>query len=132
MESSSPLAGSHFCEDLGIELISYLDGKAIIALTVQPRMTNRFGMAHGGIVSTLADQAMGLAWRSAAPDRKPAGTINLNVNFIAPAKGRLRAEANVVKIAGRCAFCEGHIYGEDGSVISSMQGTFGIRSNNAG
>lgn len=127
MTTINPLAGSYFCEDLGIELLEWADGRSIIALEITQRLGNRLGMAHGGVIATLADQSLGLAWRSAAPDRKPGGTINLNINFIAPGSGRLTAEGRLVKLTGSCAFCEGKIYNDKGEMIATAQGTFSAR-----
>ena len=127
MNDNNPLAGSLFCEDLGIELLEWSNGHSVIALEVTQRLGNRLGMAHGGVIATLADQALGLAWRSAAPDRTPGGTINLSINFIAPGNGRLSAEGQLVKLTGSCAFCEGKIYNAQRELIATAQGAFSAR-----
>jgi uncharacterized protein (TIGR00369 family) len=127
MTHTNPLAGSFFSEDLGIELLEWDNGHSVIALKVTQRLGNRLGMAHGGVIATLADQALGLAWRSAAPDRTPGGTINLNINFISPGNGRLTAEGQLVKLTGSVAFCEGKIYDEKRELIATAQGAFSAR-----
>lgn len=127
MNDNNPLAGSFFCEDLGVELLEWANGRSVIALEVTQRLGNRLGMAHGGVIATLADQALGLAWRSAAPERIPGGTINLNINFIAPGNGRLRAEGQLVKLTGSSAFCEGKIYNDQNELIATAQGAFSAR-----
>jgi uncharacterized protein (TIGR00369 family) len=127
MNNTNPLAGSFFSEDIGIELLEWDNGHSVIALEITQRLGNRLGMAHGGVIATLADQALGLAWRSAAPDRTPGGTINLNINFISPGKGRLTAEGQLVKLTGSVAFCEGKIYDENRELIASAQGAFSAR-----
>jgi uncharacterized protein (TIGR00369 family) len=127
MTETNPLAGSFFCEDLGIELLEWGNGNSVIALKVTQRLGNRLGMAHGGVIATLADQALGLAWRSAAPERTPAGTINLNINFISPGNGRLTAEGQLVKLTGNVAFCEGKIFNEKRELIATAQGAFSAR-----
>ena len=126
-DSNNPLAGSQFIEDLGVKLIDWQDGRACIELEIVKRLSNRLGMAHGGVISTLLDQVMGLAWRSMGQDRVPGGTINLNVNFIAPGNGMLKANGRLIRFNKSSAFCEGDITDSSGSIIASAQGVFSAR-----
>jgi uncharacterized protein (TIGR00369 family) len=126
-ESNNPLAGSQFIEDLGVKLIHWQDGRASIELEVVKRLSNRLGMAHGGVISTMLDQVMGLAWRSLGQDRAPGGTINLNVNFIAPGNGILKANGRLIRFTKSSAFCEGDITDAAGGIIATAQGVFSAR-----
>ena len=126
-DSNNPLAGSQFIEDLGVKLIDWQDGRACIELEIVKRLSYRLGMAHGGVISTLLDQVMGLAWRSMGQDRVPGGTINLNVNFIAPGNGMLKANGRLIRFTKSSAFCEGDITDSSGSIIASAQGVFSAR-----
>ncbi|WP_084151324.1 PaaI family thioesterase [Azohydromonas australica] len=120
-------ADSPFSLDLGIKVLEWAEGRALIALDVDERHTNRRGVAHGGVIATLADMALSLAWRSAAPERPPAGTVNLSVTFVAPAHGRITAEGRLLHMTGSCAFCEGRILNGDGGLAAVAQGTFRMR-----
>ena len=60
-DSINPLSGSQFIEDLGVKLLDWKDGASTIELEVVKRLSNRLGMAHGGVISTLLDQVMGLS-----------------------------------------------------------------------
>ncbi len=124
---NNPLAGSQFIEDLGVKLIHWQDGCASIELEVVKRLSNRLGMAHGGVISTMLDQVMGLAWRSVGQDRVPGGTINLNVNFIAPGNGMLKANGRLIRFTKSSAFCDGDITDATGSIIATAQGVFSAR-----
>lgn len=124
MISQAPLADTPFCLDLDMELIEWGSGRTVVALEVTKRMTNRMGVAHGGIVSTLADVALGMAWRSAAPERDALGTLSLNINFMAPGVGRLVAEGRMVRLTGVCAFCEGSVSDSRGVCVATAQGVF--------
>jgi uncharacterized protein (TIGR00369 family) len=128
-ESINPLSGSHFIEDLGVKLLDWKDGASTIELEVVKRLSNRLGMAHGGVISTLLDQVMGLAWRSLGNDRIPGGTINLNVNFIAPGNGILKANGRLIRFTKSSAFCEGDVVDEMGCIIATAQGVFSARLN---
>lgn len=123
----NPLAGSGFAENLGLALIDWGAGQAIVELAVTPKLGNRLGMAHGGVIASLLDQALGLAWRSIGTDRTPGGTINLNVNFIAPGKGVLRAHGRLIRFTNSSAFCEGMVYDAQKNIIASAQAVFSAR-----
>ena len=45
------------------------------------------GFFHGGVISGLADHAAGAAATTALPAEKIAVTVDLHVNFLAPANG---------------------------------------------
>jgi uncharacterized protein (TIGR00369 family) len=122
-----PLAQSPFSKELGIEVLEWAAGRAVIALKVTTRLTNRRGVARGGVVATVADMALSLAWRSTAPDSTPAGTLNLSVNFVAPAVGRITAEGRMVHMTSGCAFCEARILNGDGGLVATAQGVFRVR-----
>lgn len=126
-DGTNPLSGSEFIEGLGVKLLHWREGTSCIELEVVKRLSNRLGMAHGGVISTMLDQAMGLAWRSSGEDRIPGGTINLNVNFISPGKGILRANGKLVRFTKSSAFCEGEVVDELGNVIATSQGVFSAR-----
>jgi len=120
-------AETPFSRDLGVRVVEWSNGRAVIALDVTERLTNRRGSAHGGIVATLADMALSLAWRGAAPGMAAAGTISLNVNFVAPAVGRITAEGRMLHMTGGCAFCEARILNGDGGLVATAQGVFRVR-----
>lgn len=122
-----PIADSPFCQELGMKVLEWGEGSAVVALDVGARLQNRRAVAHGGVVASLADMALSLAWRSAAPDRTAAGTINLNVNFIAPAVGTLTAEGRLMRLTGGCAFCDAQIRDAEGALVATAQGAFRAR-----
>lgn len=122
-----PLAQSPFSQELGIEVHEWAEGRAVLKLDVNERHTNRRGIAHGGVIATMADMALSLAWRSLAPDSTPLGTLSLNVSFVAPAVGRITAEGRTLHMTGGCAFCEARILNEDGELVATAQGVFRVR-----
>jgi uncharacterized protein (TIGR00369 family) len=130
MMSNPTISGSAetpFSRDLGIQVLEWEMGRAVISLDVPERLTNRRGSAHGGVVATLADMALSLAWRSNAPGMVPAGTISLNVNFVAPAVDHLTAEGRMLHMTGGCAFCEARVLNRDGGLVATAQGVFRVR-----
>ncbi len=59
-------------------------GQSCLEITVSPRHLNPQGTLHGGVLSSMADIAMGVAIRTLG---KVGVTVNLHTNFLAP--GRL-------------------------------------------
>lgn len=56
-------------------------GKPRFGFTVAPKHLNRSGNLHGGMLMTLADQAMAMAARRATGSKRHA-TIELNIQFV--------------------------------------------------
>lgn len=75
-------------------------GRIVLTIPFDEKLTNPDGETiHGGVAATLVDTAGGLVQRTAFPDPLSGGvaTVNLNVNYLRPATGDLRAEATVVR-----------------------------------
>lgn len=74
-----------FARMLNIEFKELEEGKGqvCIEITVAPEHLNPHGTLHGGVISSLADIAMGVAIRTLG---KTGVTVNLNTNFLAPGK----------------------------------------------
>src|SRR4051812_39778459 len=77
---------------LGIEVTDSGPGWARARMTVRPDMVNGHGMAHGGIIFTLADTAFACACNSWGPVTVASGC---EIVFVAPARigDVLQAEA---------------------------------------
>ncbi len=53
---------------LGIADVSAEDGVAVVEMTPSEDMANSMGFVHGGMISALADSAMGRSLRTIKPD----------------------------------------------------------------
>jgi len=53
-----------FSHWLGIEVLEISEGKSVLKMKIRDEMTNGFGIAHGGIVFSLADSAVAFAANS--------------------------------------------------------------------
>jgi uncharacterized protein (TIGR00369 family) len=70
-----------------------------LAIDRRPDLLQFGGHFHGGVIAALADHAAGGAVTTALPAGRIAVTIDLHVNFLAPAGGAvLSAKARVVQI----------------------------------
>ena len=86
---------------LGAELTEVAPGRCVIALPFLPELTQQDGFFHGGIVTTIADSAAGYAAFTLMPAGSRVLSVELKVNFLAPARGeRLQATGRVER-AGR-------------------------------
>lgn len=67
--------------DIEVTQMEQESGRASLEVTVTAKHLNPHGTLHGGVLSTMADIAMGVAVRTLG---KVGVTVNLNMNFLAP------------------------------------------------
>lgn len=89
---------------LGIVVERAVDGCAVARMTVQPTMVNGHGIAHGGMIFTLADTAFACACNSDGPMAVAAGA---EITFVTPARS---GDDLVAEAARRTAFGRQGIY----------------------
>jgi uncharacterized protein (TIGR00369 family) len=90
-----------FTRAAGFRVISVETGRAEVALTRREDLLQFMGHFHGGVITALADQAAGIAVTSGLPKGKIGVTVEIKVNFLAPADGReLVARAKTLKMSG--------------------------------
>ena len=102
-------------------------GKSRISLVIKPEFENSFQIAHGGVVMTLLDFAMGAAARSTVNQQLGAMTIDMNVSFLRPSIGKIAVEGSVLKFGKTIHYCEAVVLNEDGEVTAKSSGTFMLR-----
>jgi uncharacterized protein (TIGR00369 family) len=97
-------------------------------MTTTEDMANHSGFVHGGMISTLADSAMGRSLRTLSPGVARAMSFDLKLNFIAAAKigETLRAVGTVIHAGRRTAVTECRIEGADGRLIATASATFAV------
>ena len=113
---------------LGLRLVETGDGTAVVDMTATEDMANHAGFLHGGMISMLADSAMGRAIRTVKPGVSRAASFDLKLNFIAAAKigETLRATARVVHAGRRTGVAECRIEGKEGRLVATATATFAI------
>jgi uncharacterized protein (TIGR00369 family) len=80
-------------------------GKAIVVLEVDERLHNPMGRVHGGILSALADAAMGIAFGRTLDKDQDFSTIDLHIHFMRPVRcNRVTASAELVQRGLRIGF----------------------------
>ena len=93
----------------------------------RPFLYNPGKIAHGGVVFTLADSAMGAAVFMMLQPGQRSVTAELKLNYLAPvAGGTVTATANVVKRGNRLAVVTAEVRDDRDRLIGLAQGTFAI------
>jgi len=125
-----------FLDHLGVELVSFGQGRAELAVLVRPELCNSMQVAHGGVVMTVLDAALAIAGRAAHTDDYDAPvntiTIEMKTSFIRPGAGRLQVRAECVHKATRLMFCEGEARDEQDRLVARASGTFKLWVAKAG
>lgn len=118
---------------LGADLIRREDGEAEIALDLAPHHLNRRGVAHGGVVCSLLDTALGAAVISSMPPEWWCATTSLQIQFIAGCgEGRLVASGRVVRRGRRVAFARGEVRDGRDKIVASAEGAWHLWPHHPG
>jgi acyl-CoA thioesterase len=109
---------------MGIDIIAYNDGKAILGMDVRPDMLNGEGWMQGGIFTALCDEAMALALYTVLEDDDIIATISETTSFLRGVqRGRIIAQGRVIKKGRRVAFAEGDVREAEGNgALLSLSG----------
>lgn len=109
------------------------DGAVVIGVTAGDAHCNSRGLVHGGLISALADNAMGLscvqAHRDAGNEVAGAVTVTLHVDFLRPAKrGQwLEFTTTAIKTGRSMDMAQGKVTA-DGRDCAFVSATFSVVS----
>jgi uncharacterized protein (TIGR00369 family) len=113
-----------FADLLGIEVTDASGGEATARLSHSPELlSNPAGdVAHGGATYALADTVGGAAVMSLSGTVTP--TIDMRIDYLAPATTDLVAEAGVVRYGDSVAVVRVEIHDADGTHVATAHGTY--------
>lgn len=102
------------------------DGRTAYGLLVETKHGNRNGVAHGGVITTMLDMALGRT-SSAAQGGRPQATISLDVQFLGPVRigDFAEIEAVIVRQTRSLLFLRGELRVGD-EVRGTAQGIWKI------
>ncbi|NNL66760.1 MAG: PaaI family thioesterase [Myxococcales bacterium] len=119
------LPDSDFTRMLGMETTRCEDGTCVIEVELEARHQSIAERAHGGVLFTLLDTAMGRAVISRLPAGRGCATVEAKINFLRPTgQGRIRAEGRALDLTRRTAYAEGTLTDAEGRVLARSSGTF--------
>ena len=109
-----------------------VDDVGLATMTIQDKHRQAQGVVQGGIIAALADYAFHLACQPHLSSGQTAVTVELKINFLAPAKdGELRATARVVSAGRRIIVCDVDGTGDDEKPVGKCLGTYIIGRSSA-
>lgn len=87
-----------FTSASGVGVVLVEPGRVHLSLQKKPELLQFNGFFHGGVIAGLADHAAGAAATTTLPPGRITVTVDLHVNFLAPADGEvLLARARAVQ-----------------------------------
>ncbi len=115
-------ARDSFARSLGIEIVEASLGRAVSRVRLEQRHINFIGVAHGGLVFTLADAAMGYASNSQGI---VSPSIDTHILYSLPARVGDVLTATAVEIArsSRLSNYRVDVVRDDGKLVAAMTGT---------
>ncbi|GAB5559070.1 MAG: PaaI family thioesterase [Synoicihabitans sp.] len=110
---------------IGFEVAAETEDEiTVVALDAGEKHANPMGRVHGGVISALADAAMGTAYGRVLLDEEDFSTIELKVNFMRPVKiGRIVAKARMVQRGLRIGFLDCEIHDRRGKLVATATST---------
>ena len=118
--------GVPFLDYCGVERLHRQDGVCRAAVDPSDERANRTGAAHGGLLMTLLDCVLAGACTSTLPDPKMVATIDMQVAFLIPGRGRLEAEGRLLRANRSLMFAEGEVRNAGGDIVARASGQFWI------
>jgi uncharacterized protein (TIGR00369 family) len=103
-----------------------------VTLDLEERHTNPNGVMHGGVITSLMDEAVGgvIAYARGLDVMReaPHSTVDMNVSFLSAARAgdRVIVEARPIKIGRSVAFAEAEARRADGTIVGKGRFTFVI------
>ncbi|HEX6590104.1 MAG TPA: PaaI family thioesterase [Longimicrobiales bacterium] len=110
---------------LGFTMTHIEEGSARFEMDAEPdRHANPMGTLHGGVLCTIADSAMGMAFASTLARGESFTTLEIKINYLRPAwRTHLIADARVVKRGRDIGLTECDVVDADGNLLAHATST---------
>ena len=121
-------ANPFFCL-MGIDIVSYDAGTAVLKMQVRPDMHNGVGWLQGGMLVALADEAIALALYTVLKEDEGIATISESTSFVKGVReGVIIAKAQVIRKGRRVAFAEAEVFLDTGEkmMLSRTSAAFAV------
>lgn len=123
------LNSSPFYKLLGMEILEIKENYSKLRIPWKNDLLQLQGVAHGGVLASIADAAVAIALFSLVDLNTIISTIELKVNYLAPIKsGEIVAEGRIVHKGSRIALGEVDVRNE-GRLVGKALSTYMIIKN---
>ncbi len=121
-----------FNKFLGVKVVSIAEGFVRLEIPFRPEFVGDAlrPALHGGVISTLADTAGGIAIWTGIDPRGRVSTIDLRVDYLRPGRAEtLVAEATTVRAGSRVGVADIRLFHPDASTdtIATGKGVYNIK-----
>ena len=126
---------ARYHELLGLVLEEWRDGYARLACEIGAQHGNRSGIAHGGVLLSMIDQAGAYAglWCATPGHLRKAVTVDLDCRFTGQVgHGRIYAEGRVATRGRKIFFTRTEIFDAAGNMVAFGAGTHRYREGSEG
>lgn len=115
-----------FAELIGLEVVSYGEGKSHCKLEICEQHFNPQGVVHGAVLYALADTGMGSAVYTTLDGAQLTATIEIKISYFKPVReGIVECTSTVVNRGKTIASIESEVI-NNGEVVAKAYGTFAI------
>ncbi|MEQ9796591.1 PaaI family thioesterase [Parvibaculum sp.] len=121
---------------LGMNVVNAKRSEAWLSVPYDEKLVGNpeTGVIHGGVITSLLDNACGIAVQLALPARMSIATLDLRLDYMKPATPKLdlTAHTHCYKVTTNIAFVRGTAYHTDeDDPIATCVGTFMLAANRA-
>lgn len=111
-------------QTLGARIAEAEPGRVVVELEAGPQHRHGGGVVQGGVITQIADAAMGMSLATLQEDKIWNTTIELKINFLRPViEGKLRAVGRVVEIKQSLLFGEADVFDAQDRLIATASST---------
>jgi uncharacterized protein (TIGR00369 family) len=111
-------------QTLGARITESEPGRVVLELEAGPEHRHGGGVVQGGVITQIADAAMGMSLATLQDDGEWNTTVELKINFIRPVvSGRIRAVGRVVDMRNTLLFSEADVLDEQGRLVARASST---------
>ena len=118
------LNSSPFYRLLGMEVVDIKESYSKLRIPFKKELLQIQGVAHGGVVASVADAAVAIALFSLVDLNDILSTIEMKVNYLDPIKsGEIVAEGRIIHKGSRIAVGEADVWNE-GRIVGKALSTY--------
>jgi uncharacterized protein (TIGR00369 family) len=114
-----------FAHLLGLELGLVERGAATLHLQLRDELLRNGGITHGGVIASIADTAAAFAVNTLLEPNQTTATVDLTIHYLRPLiKGRITAQARVLRAGRRLVVINVNVLDEAGAVAATVITTY--------